>query len=71
MEKFRNFIFTLITLFVFILWFIPVFMIYHGYRNEWGFLYLPIIGISFLWGLVIANTYSDYTLEKMNLFITL
>ena len=48
----------IITLIVAAFWFLPVYSMYwKGGREEWGWLYIPIVGLSFAWGSVIANLY--------------
>ncbi len=39
-QAFTNFLATLITVFVLILWIIPAYMMYHGAHSWWGFIYL-------------------------------
>ncbi len=57
MNLFTNFLATLITFFVFALWFLPAFMIYHGGKGEWGMAYLPIFGLSVCWGIILMKKY--------------
>ncbi len=57
MNLFTNFLATLITFFVFALWLIPAFMIYHGAEGMWAFAYVPIFVISIGWGVVVTKKY--------------
>ena len=57
---FTNFMAFIITLLIFALWILPAYMLWHIVdpgHSGWGFLYLPIIALTILWGIVINNKY--------------
>lgn len=53
----KNAIAIIITFMLFTLWFLPAFMIYHGFNNGWGGLYVAICILSLWWGSVIHDEF--------------
>ena len=60
MNSFINFFAIIITAFVFALWLLPAYMMYHISDKSitgWGILYLPIVLITFCWGGILYKKY--------------
>lgn len=57
MNIFTNFLAFIITVIIFFLWLLPAYMLWHTGVGVWGILYLPIVGISIAWGIVITHKY--------------
>lgn len=45
--------FILMLILLVFIWCLPAFMMYNGYTNEWGFLYLPTIILTVLYGVFV------------------
>jgi hypothetical protein len=56
-QSFTNFLATLITVFILITWFIPAYIVYHGFNGLWGILYLPIFIVTLMWGDILRDKY--------------
>lgn len=57
MKLFSNFLSVLITILLFSLWFFPAYLILKTGAVPWSALYLPIVVLTFSWGVVICNKY--------------
>lgn len=58
MEKFKNFLTILITILIFLLWFLPSREAhYYSLNSPIGVLYLPIFIITICWGAILYNFY--------------
>ena len=47
------------TLFIFALWVLPAFMMYHGGAREWSMLYIPIMIFTLVWGILMDKWYGN------------
>jgi len=57
MKQFQHFLAILITIFIISLWCLPIYASWLMSNANWSMLYLPIVFITFLWGIVIYRKY--------------
>lgn len=54
---FKDFLTILLIVLTFLLWLLPAYLIYLGLPNQFGMLYLPIVGITFCIGRIVYIEY--------------
>lgn len=56
----RTFLLILIAVFLFVLWFVPLYAIeFLGGTGDWGVLYIPIALLSFFYGVLLTDKFDE------------